>query len=220
MQITADLIVAGTGCGKGVAAKWLPPVQNACSRFSFDTPNRVAAFLAQIGVESASLTTLEENLNYSAERLAVVWPSRFAADPKVPLKVPNELAKSLARQPEKIANLVYSNRFGNGAPASGDGWKYRGRGLIQLTFKDNYRICGAAISLDLIGNPDILLDPTSAALSAAWFLGKLNPICLTYADAGDINSITKVVNGSSASDANHGPLRASRFQAALATFPT
>ena len=137
--------------------KWVDHVRNACAEFSIDTPQRVAAFLAQTSHESAGYTMLEENLNYSDVTMAAVWPNRFAVIDTATKKakkdekgknIPNAFAKALHRKPEMIANAVYSNRMGNGTIESGEGWLYRGRGLKQLTGKDNMRRCGEAIGLD------------------------------------------------------------------------
>ena len=182
-------------------AKWLGAIQAACSEFKIDTPQRVAAFLAQCAHESAGFTALEENLNYSDVTMAAVWPNRFAvlgADKK-PKKdekgknTPNAFAKALHRKPELIANAVYSNRMGNGTIESGDGWRYRGRGLKQLTGKFNYEKCGAALGVDLVSNPDLLLEPSYAARSAGWFWQSNN--LSKFADAGDLEGMTKKING-------------------------
>jgi putative chitinase len=143
----------------------------------------MAAFIAQVGHESAQLTAVAENLNYSAQALMKTWPSRFSA----------ETAAACARQPEKIANIAYASRMGNGAPGSGDGWKYRGRGLIQVTGKANYQKCGAALGVDLITNPELLEQPANAAMSAGWFWSAngLNAL----ADSGDLEGITRKING-------------------------
>jgi putative chitinase len=132
--------------------------------------------------------------------LAACWPNRFAvlgADKK-PVKengklIPTAVANSIAGKPELIANLVYSSRMGNGAAESGDGWKYRGRGLKQLTGKDNYARCGTSLGVDFVGSPDLLLEPLYAARSAGWFW-KTNALS-TFADAGDIKGMTKKING-------------------------
>lgn len=144
---------------------------------------------------------LVENLNYKAATLAACWPNRFAvlgADKK-PVKdkagkmTPTAVANSIAGKPELIANMVYSSRMGNGPAESGEGWKYRGRGLKQLTGKDNYTRCGAALGIDLVGNPDQLLEPEGAAMSAAWFWS-VNK-CGALADADDFVGLTKKING-------------------------
>jgi putative chitinase len=181
-------------------AKWLEAVRVTCREFEINTPQRIAGFLAQTSHESGGYTMLSENLNYRAATLAACWPNRFAVlgPDKKPIKengklVPTAVANSIAGKPELIANLVYSSRMGNGPAESGEGWLYRGRGLKQLTGKDNYTRCGAALGLDLVGNPDLLLEPMAAARSAGWFW-KANSLS-TFADAGDIKGMTKKING-------------------------
>ena len=124
-------------------------------------------FIAQCAHESGGFNRLVENLNYSADGLAKTWPIRFASSGN-----PNKLALSRHRNPEKIANHVYSDRMGNGDIASGDGWKYRGRGLIQLTGRSNYAKCAADTCMNCENNPDILIDPYYAVESAVWFWKK------------------------------------------------
>jgi putative chitinase len=188
------------GVSQELAERWLPHVKAAFDRFGINTPMQVAAWIAQCAHESAGFKTLTENLNYSADTMAVVWPSRFAVlgPDKKPVKVkgknqPNKFALALHRQPEAIANTVYANRMANGNIESGEGWKYRGRGLKQLTGKDNYTRCGQGLNMDLVGNPDLLLTPEGASLSAAWFwsTNKCGPI----ADSGDFVALTKKING-------------------------
>ena len=147
-------------------------------------PLRWQFFLAQLGHESGGLSMLEENLNYSAEGLVKTWPKRFA---------PTENASSYARKPERIANIVYANRMGNGSPESGDGWRFRGRGYIQLTGRDAYRQVGAITGLDLEAQPELALDPGHAfhVVCGFWNWKKLNEVC----DTGDYLSVTKVING-------------------------
>lgn len=127
---------------------------------------------------------LEENLNYSAESLMRVWPSRFPT---------LEIAQQYHRNPEKIANRVYGGRMGNGTEETGDGWLYHGRGLIQLTGKDNYTLAGDALNMDFIHSPDYVLVPKYAALTAGWYWNKrqLNK----EADAKDYTGMTKKING-------------------------
>ena len=188
-------------------SKWIDAVIQTCEEFEINTEQRIAAFLAQTSHESAGYTMLKENLNYRATTLAACWPARFAVqepDPNKPGKtrakkdakganIPTKLAESIAGKPEQIALLTYSNRMGNGPAESGDAAKYIGRGLKQLTGKDNYTRCGAAIGLDLVGNPDLLLETLPAARSAGWFW-KTNNLS-KFADAGDIKGMTKVING-------------------------
>ena len=181
--------------------KWLDAVEATCQEFEINTPERIASFLAQTSHESGGYTMLSENLNYRAATLAACWPNRFAelGPDKKPKKddkgklIPTAVANSIAGKPELIANLVYSSRMGNGPAESGEGWKYRGRGLKQLTGKDNYTRCGNALGVDLVSNPDLLLEPLYAARSAGWFW-KANNLS-AFADAGDIKGMTKKING-------------------------
>lgn len=146
---------------------------------------RRAAFIAQCAHESGYFKTFTENLNYSAEALMKVFPSRF-------LNI--QIAESVARQPEKIANQVYANRMGNGAPDTGDGWKYRGRGLIQLTGKNNYAGFTKDMGIDVVKDPDYLTTVAGAVDSAYWFWTK-NPKISICADNDDIAGMTKIING-------------------------
>lgn len=151
--------------------------------FGLDTPLRRAHFMAQLAHESAGFKRLVENLNYSAEALLRTWPSRFTP----------ESAKACARQPEKIANTVYAGRLGNDQP--GDGWRYRGRGYIQLTGKANY----AEFSQRVFGDDRLVHDPHQAAepavamriAGAYWVAKGLN----TLADLDDLEAITRRING-------------------------
>ena len=163
------------------AGVFVPVLNTAMSKYGIVTPKRIAAFIVQIGHESGHLTRLVENLNYSAEGLMKTWPSRFDL----------VRATAAARKPEQIANIVYAGRMGNTEP--GDGWKYRGRGLFQVTGKTNYAACGDALGLDLLNRPELLEQTQYAALSAAWFwsVNGLN----TLADAGDLKGITQKING-------------------------
>ncbi len=156
--------------------QWLNALNQAMTKFEINTSARIAAFLAQVAHESSETTTLSENLNYSALRLTQVWPQRF---PSV------VLAQAYAKNPEKLANFVYAGRGGNGSSASGDGWRYRGRGLFQLTTKDNYRLAGQALSLPLVDKPDLLLLPEVAALTAAQFWQRLGLNVLADHQVGD-----------------------------------
>jgi len=197
MKPDSPLLVAA---GVRDPAKWLDAVVETCVEFEINTPQRVAAFLAQTSHESGGYTMLSENLNYRAATLAACWPNRFAvlgADKK-PIKengklVPTAVANSIAGKPEFIANLVYSSRMGNGPAESGEGWAFRGRGLKQLTGKFNYEKCGRDLGLDLVGHPDLLLEPINAARSAGWFW-KANSLS-TFADKGDLEGMTKRING-------------------------
>jgi putative chitinase len=197
MRPESPLLVAA---GVKDPAKWLDAVVETCVEFEINTPQRIAGFLAQTSHESGGYTMLTENLNYRAATLAACWPNRFAvlgADKK-PVKengklVPTAVANSIAGKPELIANLVYSSRMGNGPAESGEGWAFRGRGLKQLTGKDNYKRCGLALKVDFVADPDLLLQPLYAARSAGWFWqsNKLSD----YADRGDLEGMTKRING-------------------------
>ncbi|WP_460421808.1 glycoside hydrolase family 19 protein [Pseudomonas sp. ZL2] len=173
-----------------VAGIFLPALNRAMARYKIDSPVRVAAFLAQVGHESGQLRNLVENLNYGAEALVRTWPSRFTA----------VTAAACARQPEKIANLVYSGRMGNTRP--GDGWRYRGRGLIQLTGRANYAAAGAGLVLPLEEKPELLEQPEHAAMSAAWWWSThgLNEL----ADAGRFQDIGSVINTGKPGRVPHG----------------
>ena len=153
-------------------------------KYEINTSRRVAAFLAQAGHESAQFTALKENLNYSAEGLCKVWPKRFTSA---------TMAKPYNRNPEKIANKVYADRMGNGSEASGDGYKYRGRGAIQLTGKDNYSRFAKSLDKSLDETVAYCETLEGAVCSACWFwsVNKLNQ----YADSSDFTTLTKKING-------------------------
>lgn len=179
---------------------WASAVESALARFEITSQKQVAAWIAQTAHESGGYVLLQENLNYSADGMATIWPNRFAVlgPDKKPIKKdgknqPNKFALALHRKPEMIANVVYSARMGNGPIESGDGWKFRGRGLKQLTGKANYTKCGEGLGMDLISKPDLLLQPQYAALSAAWFW--VENKCGPLADAGDFVGLTKRING-------------------------
>ena len=207
--------IVAAGVKQATAEKWSRAVALACQEFGIDTPQRIAGFLSQCAHESGGFERLQENLNYSAEGMAGIWPKRFAVmgpDGK-PVKKdgknqPNKFALALHRKPEMIANVVYSSRMGNGPIESGEGWKYRGRGLKQLTGKSNHIECSQGLGVDLVENPDLLLDPTYAARSAAWFWQKNK--CNTFADVGDVEGLTKRINGGLIGIAD----RKARYQAA------
>lgn len=159
------------------------PLIAAMEEFGIDTPARMAGFLAQCAHESGNFSAVRENLNYSADGLRRVFPKYFR----------DVDADDYHRQPEKIANRVYANRMGNGDEDSGDGWRYKGRGLIQLTGKTNYTLCGEDLEVDLIAEPEYLETPEGAARSAAWFWWKNN--LNAFADKNDIVGMTKRING-------------------------
>jgi putative chitinase len=156
-------------------------------KFELNTPLRLAHFLAQAGHESGGFKAVNENLNYGAKGLRGIFGKYFPTDAKAAL---------YERKPEKIANLVYGGRMGNGPEASGEGYKFRGRGYIQLTGKDNYVAFGKAINEDLTANPDLVATKYPLA-SAAWFFHKngLHKIADEGANEATVTKVTKRVNG-------------------------
>jgi putative chitinase len=166
----------------GIDHQWLAPLEETFAKYDISTPARQACFIGQCAHESGNFKTLQENLNYSAEGLMKTWPSRF------PTK---EIADQYARQPAKIAGKVYNGRLGNTSEEEAS--KFLGRGLIQLTGKENYANCGLGIGVDFLSDPTLLLDARYAALSAGWFWRKrgLNDL----ADSGDFETMTKRING-------------------------
>ena len=157
------------------------------AKFELNTPLRLAHFLAQAGHESGGFKAVNENLNYGAKGLLSIFKKYFPTEEK---------AKLYERKPEKIANLVYGARMGNGPEASGEGWKFRGRGYIQLTGKDNYKAFDAVVAESIIDNPD-LVATKYPLLSAAWFFHKngLHKIADQGATDAVVTSVTKRVNG-------------------------
>jgi putative chitinase len=166
----------------GIDHKWLGPLEEVFVKYEINTPQRQACFMGQCAHESGNFKTLQENLNYSAEGLMKTWPSRFAT---------KEIADQYARQPAKIAGKVYNGRLGN--TSEEEAAQYLGRGLIQLTGKENYGNCGLGIGVDLLADPALLLDPRYAALSAGWFWNKKGLNAL--ADSKDYETMTKRING-------------------------
>ena len=163
--------------------QWYEALSVLLPDYEINTPNRIAAFIAQCAHESASFTALHENLNYRAETLSKVWPKKF----------PPAVAQQYAHKPEAIANLAYASRMGNGNEASGDGWRYCGRGLIQLTGKDNYTAFADSIGITPEEVSDYVQTFEGAAQSACWFWESNN--LNQYADSGDIETMTKRING-------------------------
>lgn len=161
--------------------------------FKIDSALRLGHFLAQAGHESGGFRVSAENLNYSGNGLKGIFKKYFLRPDKT---IDEPKVAAYAKQPQKIANLVYANRMGNGPEASGDGYKFRGRGYIQLTGKDNYTAFGKAIGVDIAANPD-LVGTKYQLLSAAWFWNKtnLNKIADTGATDEAVTMITKRVNG-------------------------
>lgn len=174
----------------GLAARWFPHIDAAIAEFGITAPLDQAMFIAQCGHESVSFSRLVESFNYSVSGLAgFVKSKRLTLDQANTLgRQPSEKGLSLERQ-RAIANLVYSKRMGNNAP--GDGWLYRGRGIIQITGLNNYRTCGNALRFDLVAQPELLEQDEYAARSAAWFYASNG--CLKY--PGDLVRVTQIING-------------------------
>jgi putative chitinase len=168
----------------GINPDWLPWIQKTCDRYSINNTIRQASFLGQCMHESNNFKTLQENLHYSANGLKAVWCSRFPTD---------EIANKYANHPDMIANKVYANRMGNGDEESGDGWKYRGRGIIQCTGKDLYKTLSDVLNIDLMSFPDFLMEMPYASMSAGWFWNKKGLNAL--ADAKDYKEMTRRING-------------------------
>jgi putative chitinase len=182
-------------------AEWLPLLNELLPQYEIDTPVRVAAFLSQTGHESMDFRVLSENLNYGTNGLLTTFSKYFSKAEAV----------EYARKPAKIANRVYSGRMGNGDESSGDGWKFRGRGILQVTGRANYERCSKTLFSDgtLLENPDLLLQKQYALRSALeyWATNSLNAV----SDKGDVSALTRRVNGGL-----HGLAdRQTRFERAL-----
>lgn len=167
-----------------IGLEWIPAINDTFARFGIATPQQQAGFIGQCSHECGNFKVLEENLNYRAETLMKLWPKRFPT---------LEIANEYARQPRKIANKVYASRMGNRDEASGDGYRFRGRGCIQLTGHSGYYHAGKALGVDFVKEPDLVATPQYAALTAGWFWDthNLNKI----AEMGDWTTLTKKING-------------------------
>lgn len=177
------------------AATWTPCLDAAMREFEITTPLRSAAFLAQLAHESVELTRTIENLVYGdPTRIAQIFRADFDLD-RDRVVDPEEIAfaKGFVRQPEKLANYAYQKQNGNGDEASGDGWRYRGRGPIQLTGRNNYRLAGQLLFLPLEAQPELVEQPRVGARVAGWYWDsrQLN----AKADVGDFLGITRAING-------------------------
>jgi putative chitinase len=164
----------------GIDHKWLDPLNETFAKYEINTPKRQACFIGQCMHESGGFRLIKENLNYSAKSLMATWPSRF---PDM------DTAEKYEHNPEKIASKVYAGRMGNITPE--DAGKYIGRGLIQLTGKDNYKAASDALNVDLLSNPQLVEEPRYAALTAGWFWNKKGLNALV----DDIETMTKRING-------------------------
>jgi putative chitinase len=165
-----------------LAAALAPELARQLPGARIDTPLRIAHFLGQAAEETAGFTRLAEDLDYRhADVIARTFP-RLAAR-----------AGALVRKPEALANAAYAGLWGNGDEASGDGWRYRGRGLFDHTFRDNYAELGTALGLPLVTQPDLLLAPANAVRAGIWFFTSRG--CLALADRDDVEAITRRING-------------------------
>lgn len=189
----------------GLAARWYTHIDAAMKEFGITAVNDQAMFIAQLGHESAGFTSLVENFNYSVDGLKKTFGKRLT--PYQCEMLGRVDGQQTAHQPQ-IANLVYGDRMGNNT--QGDGWKYRGRGLLQITGRENYTKCGTALKLDLVSTPELLVQERHAARSAAWFFALRG--CLLY--SGDIVRVTQIINGAQNGLADR-KVRYSRAQAAL-----
>ena len=184
MMLTLSNLIAA-GIAPTQARAFLAPLSAACARFGINTAPRVAGFVAQCRVESAGFTALEESLFYrDPVRIMRIWPTRVTT---------MQQAQSLARNPQGLANVVYAGRLGNGDTASGDGWRFRGRGLKQLTGKTNYADAAQALARPYVTNPDLVALPDDACMTAAWFWHTNK--CNLLADSSQWDAITRAVNG-------------------------
>lgn len=174
----------------------IPFLESAFGYGDLSTPKRQIMFLAQAGHETQGFTRFEENLNYSAQGLANTWPYRYAMHPKAEPLVPNRLAQLIQRKPEKIANLTYANRMGNGPESSGDGYRFRGRGWFHNTGRAQYELRDHEFNMNgkIVANPDMLIQPYWGAMCAAayWKERKLNE----EADLKDVPGARKKIQGS------------------------
>jgi len=166
-----------------IGPEWVDALNTTFQRFNIDTSLRQAAFIGQCSHECGNFRILEENLNYKAEALQKLWPKRFDA----------AKAQACQRNPRLIANTVYSNRMGNRDEASGDGYRFRGRGCIQLTGHANYFHAGQACGMDFVMEPELVATPLYASMTAGWFWNTHN--LNQYADIQDYVSMTKKING-------------------------
>lgn len=181
--------------------QYIEPLQNVARTFNINTKARMSMFLAQVGHECMGFTRISENLNYSWQGLRRTFPRYFQSD---------AIARQYHRQPEKIANRAYANRMGNGPESSGDGWRYRGRGCIQVTGKNNYQSFGTDFKIATGSQVIAYLEtPMGAAMSAGWYWNKNN--LNAFADSGNLRECTRRINGGY----NGLPERQAMYQQAL-----
>jgi putative chitinase len=193
------------GIGPTQARQFAGPLSPSCTLYGIDTPARQAAFIAQCAHESQMFVHLDENLYYSSpERIQAVFPSHVKSV---------DDAAHLAKNPQALANRVYANRMGNGDEASGDGWRFRGAGLLMLTGRENHEACALAVKQPIDSIGDWMRQPYGACLSAAWFWAS-KPKLNALADTGDIDAVSRIVNGGSIGLAERREL----FRICLAAF--
>lgn len=173
----------------GIGQEWLNSLNETFQKFNISTVDEQSAFIGQYSHESNHFKTLQENLNYRPETLLQLFP----LTPKRSWGFTPESANEYAHQPIRIANRIYSNRMGNRDEASGDGWRFHGRGLPQLTGHDLYWHFGQYIGEDLVANPDLVATPQYAALAGGWYWATHN--CNQIAQAEDWETLTKRING-------------------------
>lgn len=185
-----EQILSKAGCALKEAKLWAPYFAKYAKQYKLTTAKRIAAFLANVMIESQYLRVLRENLRYSAKGLSNTWPNRYGVNGKK--GVPNAKALELAGKPQAIANHTYANRMGNGNEASGDGWKYAGKGPIQVTGKDNFVRFLKANNLPLDTHPDRLMEPELGTIASMHFWDSNN--INRYADIGDFDGTADLVN--------------------------
>jgi len=168
----------------GIGIEWVPALNDTFTKFGIATVKQQASFIGQCSHECGNFKILEENLNYRATTLMKLWPKRFPTQ---------EIANSYEKNPKKIANMVYSNRMGNRDEASGDGYRFRGRGCIQLTGHANYFHASKACGVDFVMEPDLVATPQYAAMTAGWFWSTHG--CNPLAEVEDWIGLTKKING-------------------------
>jgi putative chitinase len=187
MSFDFDFTVSDLGKmipGNKYVKEWFESLEKILPDYDINTPERVVAFVAQCAHESANFNVLRENLNYRWESLRKTWPRHFPTD---------EIAKQYERQPQKIANRAYANRMGNGPESSGDGWRFCGRGLIQLTGRNNYQAFADSIETPIEQIPEYLMTFEGAVQASCWFweTNNLN----RWADQRDIVTLSRRING-------------------------
>ena len=168
----------------GIGVEWVSALNDTFAKFNIVSVRQQAAFIGQCAHECGNFRTLEENLNYKSVTLMKLWPKRFPTQ---------EIANSYEKNPKKIANMVYSSRMGNRDEASGDGYRFRGRGCIQLTGHSNYFHASKACGVDFVMDPDLVATPQYAAMTGGWFWSTHN--CNALAEAQDWIGLTKKING-------------------------